>query len=199
MTKRAALLAPLALSLSMAAWAEPAGDKTPFDQARTAGDLTAESVDADRLPLQPSGARRWLSFDNASHVPEARQVRIEQRVIVRISPRNPYQRQSLVADLPDSPAPPQLVERKMDDCIDVSKIAGVQTTRDNRLLLYLRDRRLVSASLEKSCRARDYYSGFYVEPNDDGRICIRRDKLLSRSGANCEIDRMRQLVASNGD
>jgi hypothetical protein len=58
----------------------------------------------------------------------------------------------------------------------------------------MRDRRVVSASLERSCSARDYYSGFYVERNSDGQICVRRDSLLSRSGANCKLTRLRQLV-----
>ena len=83
----------------------------------------------------------------------------------------------------------------MDKCIPVERIAGVQTGSGNRLLLFLRDRRIVTASLEKSCRARDFYSGFYLERNEDGKLCADRDKLQSRSGANCEIDRMRQLVA----
>jgi hypothetical protein len=53
---------------------------------------------------------------------------------------------------------------------------------------------VVSASLERSCSARDYYSGFYIERNSDGQICVRRDSLLSRSGANCKLTRLRQLV-----
>lgn len=196
---KAALFAPLAVSLSMTVAAEPTGEhRAPHDDPALSS-LTPEAADASDLLGRPGQAERWLALDAFYPAPEARQVRIEQRVIIRISPRSAYQRQSLVADLPDRPAANQYVERKMDDCIDVAKIAGVQATRDNRLLLYLRDRRLVGASLEKQCNARDYYSGFYIEPNDDGRICINRDKLLSRSGANCEIDRMRQLVAVSGD
>ena len=68
----------------------------------------------------------------------------------------------------------------------------------NRLLLYLRDRRLVSAQLERACSARDYYSGFYFEPNDDGRLCIERDRLLSRTGARCSLSNMAQLVPVSG-
>ena len=59
---------------------------------------------------------------------------------------------------------------------------------------FLRDRRMLSVNLEKSCRARDFYSGFYVEKNKDGQLCISRDKLQSRTGARCEIETMRQLV-----
>jgi hypothetical protein len=48
--------------------------------------------------------------------------------------------------------------------------------------------------LNRACRARDFYSGFYVERASDGRICVDRDTLLSRSGANCKLTRIRQLV-----
>jgi len=115
---------------------------------------------------------------------------------VRISPRPQTARQDLMADLAPPCAPTtRLEERKMEKCIPVANVAGVQTGSGNRLILFLRDQRVVTASLEKSCRARDFYSGFYVEKNKDGMICVDRDKLQSRSGANCEVARMRQLVA----
>lgn len=129
---------------------------------------------------------------NAS--PVQHQVRIEERVIIRISPQSGVMRQSLMADLPQAAAPPRYEERKMEKCVPVSGIAGVQTGSGNRLLLYLRDHRLVTANLGKACRARDFYSGFYIERNADGLLCVDRDKLQSRAGANCEIKRMRQLV-----
>lgn len=137
---------------------------------------------------------RSIMFEISTIIPEQNQVRIEQRVVVRISPHSTAQRQSLMADLPQRPLPPRFEERKMEKCLPVSGIAGVETGSGNRLLLFLRDRRVVTANLEKSCRARDFYSGFYVEPNEDGKLCVDRDKLQSRSGANCEIDRMRELV-----
>lgn len=86
----------------------------------------------------------------------------------------------------------------MEDCVEVRGIAGVQTVGSNRLVLYLRDRRMVSASLDKSCLARDFYSGFYIERNRDGMLCVGRDKLQSRSGAHCQIASFRQLVADGG-
>ena len=73
-------------------------------------------------------------------------------------------------------------------------IVGVQYRDANRLVLYLRDRRMVSVTLEKSCKARDFYSGFYVARNNDGQLCVERDDILSRSGANCRLSEMRQLV-----
>lgn len=196
MNKKAALVAPLALSLSMAAFAEPGEHATPSDRSSTdeGGKASLPVVDPGLIP-------HAMRFDAPYRTPDTFQVRIEQRVIVRIAPRSATPRQSLTAELApaEQSTPSRLVEKRMDDCLKVSDIAGVQTTRDDRLLLYLRDRRLVSAKLEKSCRARDFYSGFYVERNKDGKLCRKRDKLLSRSGANCEIDRLRQLVAAESD
>ena len=83
----------------------------------------------------------------------------------------------------------------MDRCVPIAGISGVQTGNGNRLLLFLRDQRIISVNLERACRARDFYSGFYIERNADGKLCVDRDKLQSRSGAKCEVERMRQLVA----
>ena len=82
----------------------------------------------------------------------------------------------------------------MGKCLAVSGIAGVQSGGGSRLILFMRDRRIVSASLERACRARDFYSGFYLSQSEDGRLCVDRDTLLSRSGANCKLTRLRQLV-----
>lgn len=127
----------------------------------------------------------------------ANQIRIEQRVIIRVSPRRPTTSNSLFANLPTQPLNTRYEERKMEKCIPVANIAAVQTGSGNQLLLYLRDRRIVRLNLEKACRARDFYSGFYVEESKDGKLCVSRDKLQSRTGANCEVSRMRQLVAVN--
>lgn len=127
-------------------------------------------------------------------IPIQQQVRIERRVIVRIAPQSPRSRANLVADLPSRAPSSKLVERKTGKCIPVSSIAGVQTSSGSKLLLYLRDRRVMTVKLEKSCRSRDFYSGFYVEKNKDGKLCVDRDELHSRSGAKCEVERMRQLV-----
>lgn len=123
------------------------------------------------------------------------QIRVEQRVVIRISPRRNPNRNSLFANLPRQSLNARYEEKKMEKCIPVSGIAGVQTGSGNQLLLFLTDRRIVKVNLEKACRARDFYSGFYVERSKDGKLCVDRDKLQSRTGANCEVDRMRQLVA----
>ena len=181
-----ALMAPLALIL-------------PFEglgEAHPAAPQSAQ-LDPKLAPVAEGGREMQERFDlEAAHtVPVQNQVRIEQRVIVRISPRRSVSRQSLAADLPREAPTRRYEERKMEKCIPVKRIAAVQTGSGNRLLLFLSDRRIITASLEKSCRARDFYSGFYLEQHKDGKLCADRDKLQSRSGANCEIDRLRRLVA----
>ena len=91
-------------------------------------------------------------------------------------------------------APPPQVLRRIEARLYGRRRRGFGSS----LLLYLRDRRLVSAQLERSCSARDYYSGFYFEPNADGRLCIDRDRLLSRTGARCSLSGMAQLVPVSG-
>jgi hypothetical protein len=119
------------------------------------------------------------------------QVRIEQRMIIRIAPRMPGQ---MFAPPPGPPQPPRFYERKTDKCLPLTSIAGVQIESQDRLLLITRSRKLIGASLDKACHARDFYSGFYVERNEDGQLCAGRDTIHSRAGANCAITRMRELV-----
>ncbi len=142
----------------------------------------------------------------------ADQVRIEQRVIIRIAPSPigrapmpdprrgpPDWRRNLFADLPTRGIGPRLEERRMAQCVPVSGIAGVQVTPQSKLVLFMRDQKIVSAALEKACNARDFYSGFYLERTADGMLCSGRDMLHSRSGANCALGKLRQLVEIGDD
>lgn len=154
---------------------------------------TVAALTPDAAPKVESPVQGLIQFE-AQNVPSVQyQVRVEQRVIIRISPQRPARNQ-LTATLPRGEIPRNMVERKIGKCLPVSGIAGVMPTKDNRLLLFMRDQRLIAANLEKACSARDYYSGFYVEPSKDGNICIERDKLQSRTGAKCELRRIRQLI-----
>ena len=143
---------------------------------------------------QPDGAGGALGFEEFRTIPVQDQVRIERRVIIRVAPRQPLAPQGFVGDLPRDEMPRQFEERRMSECVPVKAIAGVQVDKGNRLILFMRDRRVVGASLESSCRARDFYSGFYVERNEDGMLCARRDRLQSRSGASCDVRHLRRLV-----
>lgn len=145
-------------------------------------------------PLTEDGRLVLSVVTQGFRPPAENQVRIEQRITIRIAPRAgppPPPLRPFMMDLPDRP---RISERHAGKCLPISGIAGVQVGRDNRLMAYLRDRRVISLGLEKGCRARDFYSGFYVERNADGQLCVDRDRLQSRSGANCALTRLRQLV-----
>jgi len=149
------------------------------------------------LPLGfgPSQSAPLTLLDRA-HIPaEQNQVRIRQRVIVRVSPAPPRARTQMLADLPRRPMRQRYEEVEHDDCVDVNDIVGVQPTTDNRLLFFTQERQVLSARLEQSCTARAFYAGFYVERNDDGRLCVARDLLQSRAGASCEVADFSRLVA----
>ena len=185
----AAFFAPLALL-----FAGPAD--APVSESDTAQLTDEDAVSGKPTATQSVSARRtpnWLSITALPGAPTLNQVRIEQRVILRISPRN-TSRRNLVADLQSRRTPTRYVEERMGKCLKASSIAWVQADKNNRLLLFMRDKGLVAASLEKSCSARDFYSGFYVERSEDGNLCANRDELLSRSGAKCEFSRLRRLV-----
>lgn len=156
----------------------------------------AQDDSAGLTPVPPTEhaevAPDWMQLDSASAVPVQQQIRIEQRVVIRISPYRPATR-NLTADAPRQ-TQRKLEERKIGKCIKTKSIGAVRPTSDNRLLFYMRDQRLIAANLEKACSARDYYQGFYVEPSKDGRLCIERDKLQSRTGVKCQLSRIRQLV-----
>jgi hypothetical protein len=184
-----ALAAPFALMLPLVADASgvseessPAeGPERQCDAAAAAGQNPATTP-----YLNPLSLLRQSSV--------VQQVRIEQRVVIRITPQPSAARQNLLAEMPQRAATTRFEERGKEKCVPLEDIAGVQTGSGNRLVLFLRDRRMLSANLEKSCRARDFYSGFYVEKSKDGRLCVSRDKLQSRTGASCAVEVMRQLV-----
>lgn len=184
MTSLSAFLAPIAMLLP---------GPGPAVYVHLKGELAPREASAGQVT--EIGRPGWLMAEAMEQIAINRQIRIERRITIRIAPAASTDARSMVADLPRGEIPANMVERKFGKCVAMGSISGVQPTRDNRLMLYLRDRRIISASLEKACSARDFYSGFYVEKNADGMLCTGRDKLHSRTGANCEVDRMRQLVA----
>lgn len=171
------LLAPFALLLPSAA-GSTGGD------ARLAPDGSAGPVE---LPGPAAGV--VLAADELLRDPQQNQVRIEQRMVIRIAPAPPAQR-----DLPRTLPREGLREVRFKGCVDIDGIVGIQPANDNRLVLFLRDRQMLSIELERSCNARDFYSGAYIERNRDGRLCSRRERLQSRTGADCEISQLHRLV-----
>ncbi|EGD59182.1 hypothetical protein Y88_1244 [Novosphingobium nitrogenifigens DSM 19370] len=123
------------------------------------------------------------------------QVRIEQHLIIRITPR-------MAGPDPNAPPPPppepvRLRERKTASCMPVGAIAGVRPLGEGRIMLMMRDRRLIAADLARNCSGRDFYMGFYLTSNNDGQLCVERDTIHSRAGTSCTITRMRELVPEN--
>lgn len=183
------LLAPLLLMLPATVTVEPlqAVDAGVAGLAMIEGPLSGPVGEA---PVSRPFGEGWAA-------PDAAQVRIEQRVTIRITPRAapmPMAETLFDQSQNEGGGGVRFTERKLGKCLPIAGIAGVQPASSDRLLLIMRDQRMVIAQLGKGCRSRDYYSGFLVAKNADGMICTGRDALLSRSGANCQVHTFRQLV-----
>lgn len=185
-----AALAPILLLLPALGAALPGGvDDAAVLREAPQSKVPAPAVSDGQLPA----ALRLLE-DMVEQQP-ARQVRIEQRVIIRISPGAAGAREQSMAALPRRPLRQQFQEEKFKDCVPISTIVGVEPGPNNRLMLFMSDRRVLTAELDRSCNARDFYSGFYIERNEDGRLCSGRDDLQSRAGASCGVTHLYRLVA----
>jgi len=202
MTYHAILFAPLLILLPAAGSVDPRHDTATEAAVAQSVAVGEQAVAPARLapPQVPNPADALqdnLPFRLVAQSfrdQAANQVRIEQRITIRISPRPQPVRPNMLMALPSREIGPRFLERKIGKCVKASGIAGVQPNGPNRLLLFMRDQRIVSAELERSCRSRDFYSGFYLAQNEDGQLCVDRDTLLSRNGSNCKLSRMRQLV-----
>lgn len=124
---------------------------------------------------------------------EVAQLTITQSIIIRVPARR--SRRYVAND--DTPsAPPRFKERKGPKCINASAIGAAAVTAPDSVDFILKGGRRVRARLEEACPALDYYSGFYVKPPADGRICADRDSIHTRSGGDCQIDKFRILTPS---
>ena len=170
--------------------------QTPL-RAQTAPVNTSSSPERQRPELGLDGIATppFRVLEEARRSEVLGQVRITQRVIIRISPSTPDARQRMMSSLPRRENTAAFEEVDHDDCIETAGIAGVTSTRDNRLLFFMRNQDILAAQLERGCTARAFYSGFYVERSEDGRLCVRRDMLQSRAGQSCSLENMTRLVA----
>ena len=165
-----------------------------FQQGESASH-SAPRAEAPALGFQQQMPEPFRTFEDSHRPPVQEQVRIERRVIVRIAPSPPSAREEMLSRLPRRQMPTRYQEEEVDGCVAVEGIAGAAPVQENRLLLFMRDRRVLSASLERACSAQAFYSGFYVERNEDGMLCSGRDRLQSRAGASCEVSQLNRLVA----
>ena len=121
-----------------------------------------------------------------------RQVRIDQRVIVRfpapdsIPATGGAQRQSV--------GKIRYREKKIGKCLLVHRLGGSRPGPDRSLDLLTRDGILIRAYLGDGCLAREFYAGAYMERSFDGKLCVNRDILHARTGAKCDIDKFRLLI-----
>ncbi|KPL67890.1 hypothetical protein SZ64_07020 [Erythrobacter sp. SG61-1L] len=190
MNSFAALFAPLALLLGTGLADAPADHGGPELRLTAQDGEVAGPLASSAAAIAPA-----LSLDDSLGPQDNAQVRIEQSVTIRISPRAIANQSDLLAQLPQGKKSSHVEERKFGDCVSAQGIAGVATTADDRLLLFMRDRKVISVALEKACSARDFYSGFYVQRTSDGMLCVKRDKIHSRAGSKCALKQFRQLVA----
>lgn len=88
--------------------------------------------------------------------------------------------------------PTRWKEKGGPKCISADALGGAQISAKGVDLL-LKGGQRVRAKLNH-CPPLDYYSGFYIRPGNDGRVCKDRDTIRVRSGGSCEIDEFKALV-----
>jgi hypothetical protein len=113
---------------------------------------------------------------------EFAQLRIQQTVVIRV---------------PSAPPPPPRFrwrEKKTMKCIPVSGLGGYAISQPDSIDLIVKGGMRYRAKLERGCPSVAFYSGFYIQPPVDGRICAGRDMFHSRTGGQCSIDKLRSLV-----
>lgn len=120
------------------------------------------------------------------------QVHFEQRVIIRI-PRQTVPAGKLSSKQAQTP---RYREEKIGKCLLMDKLVASRPGPKESLDLVTRHGVLIRAYLGDGCLAREFYAGAYMERPADGKLCVDRDLLHARTGAQCEIDKFRLLVPS---
>ncbi|QNM82843.1 hypothetical protein H8M03_00240 [Sphingomonas sabuli] len=103
--------------------------------------------------------------------------------------------EQLILRVPVRPQPRRFEweEKKGPKCISAHEIRGAFLSDSEHVDLLLSGKRLMRAELRDDCPSLDFYTGFYLN-SDDERICAKRDVVRSRVGASCRIQRFRNLV-----
>jgi hypothetical protein len=114
---------------------------------------------------------------------QVRTLVVQQDVIVRVPLRPRAMPQAL-----------EWTEQKGPNCLATADLRGATLSGREHVDFLLHDRRRVRAQLSTDCPALDFYTGFYLRP-EEGRVCARRDSIHSRMGGSCRIERFRRLVA----
>lgn len=120
------------------------------------------------------------------------QLRVESRIIIRVPRLRPAAVSGNVAA-----APRKFSEKRGKKCYAMTQILGFRDSLDKNesLELLARDGSLIRAYLGGGCLAREFYAGAYVDRASDGNLCEDRDIIHARTGAKCEIEKFRLMVA----
>ncbi len=117
---------------------------------------------------------------------ELAQLTIRQRIVIRV-PASPY-------TAPTRPtARLRWKEKRGPKCIPVNGLAAAAVFKADAVDLMLRGGKRLRALLDDECPALDFYSGFYIMPSSDGKVCAGRDVIHSRAGGKCSIAKFRTL------
>ncbi|MBB5709714.1 hypothetical protein [Sphingomonas xinjiangensis] len=138
------------------------------------------------LLFAPSAQPMGSPWDMAAHA-------LQQRATVHV-PRVTVTTTTIILR---EPRPTPLLEKKAGKCVKVEKLAGFTVNRFDSVDLLLKDGGQLRARLGARCPALGFYSGFYVKPNPDKKICAGRDAFRSRTGRSCGIQSFAKLVASD--
>jgi hypothetical protein len=112
------------------------------------------------------------------------QLVVRERIIVRVPAR----------PVAITPARLKWKEKRGPRCVAMASVGGAAVVERKSVDLMLKGGQRVRAQFESSCPALDYYSGFYIMPSADGRICADRDSIHTRAGGECQVTRFRKLV-----
>lgn len=114
----------------------------------------------------------------------------EQRV-TRLTSQN-----NVIFRVPVSPRPTQQTLRWVETdgprCVPMRAIRGALLSGRRNVDFVLTNRTRIRAKVDEDCPALDFYSGLYLDPEDQF-LCARRDTIHSRMGGNCRIRGFRQL------
>lgn len=144
------------------------------------------------LPLAASGQSKPQASPAAAPPARLAQVRIQQHIVIRVPRPEAVRRTAAPAPAPLPPI--AWVEKRADDCVPVESLSGAAIIRSDSVDLVLSGGRRVRAKLGNECPALNFYAGFYVKPNKDGKVCAKRDAFRSRSGGECRIRSFRTLT-----
>jgi hypothetical protein len=140
------------------------------------------------LPVSLAAAGLFAAVSGSAPAPadaqgyRLAQLTFQQRVVVRVHRATPTQ-------------PVVWTEKKGPKCVPLAGLAGALIVQPDAVDLVLAGGDRVRARLDKDCPALNFYSGFYIKPTKDGKVCADRDAVHSRSGRLCEIEGFRKLVA----